>query len=132
MRTTWSNRVLRSSLGVAIVLSLQACGCTVIGCNDGLLVRLSTQPTGPFQVELLVAGALQPAPPEATCIVATGCITGILFRTVATDLVVVRVTTSVGTRDTAYPRLQYITSSPNGKGCGPTCRSVTVTANIAL
>lgn len=130
MRTRWICGRLHAALGLMITLGLQACGCNVVGCYDGLLVQLQPRPTGPYRVELLVDGVSQPAPPEATCTEVTGCFSGIVFRTRATDRVVVRVTTLAGTRDTAYPRLQYATQRPNGRGCDPTCHNATVTADL--
>jgi hypothetical protein len=127
MQSNWSNRLPAMALSVVAALSLQACGCNLVGCYDGLLVDFADRPAGPYRIELFVGGVPQVAPPEATCTEAKGCYSGIVFRTQATDNLVLRVTTDVGVRETVFPHLTYTTASPNGKGCGPTCRSATVT-----
>ena len=120
-------RWARAALGVGATLGLQACGCNLVGCYDGLLVNFPSRPEGPYRIELFAAGVVQPAPLEATCTEARGCNSGIVFRTHATDDLVFRVTTSLGIRDTTVPRVRYTTVSPNGRGCGPTCSSAEVT-----
>ena len=128
MHPQWFSRCVRSAVGTATALILQACGCNLVGCYDGLLVDFPSRPAGPYRVELFAAGVPQSAPPEATCADARGCYSGIVFRTHATDDLVLRVTTAIGVRDTAVPHVTYTTLAPNGRGCGPICRSAMVTA----
>ena len=111
-------------------LLFTACGCNLVGCADGLRVRLDTLPTGAFQVELLVGGVVQPAPIEATCGGTSTCYQEVQFRNFNTDNVSVRVTTANGTRVTPFAKVVYTRSYPNGRGCGPTCRYATVTALV--
>ena len=127
MQMKWLYRLPSMALSAVAALSAQACGCNLVGCYDGLLVDFADRPAGLYRLELFVAAVLQPAPPAATCTEAKGCFSGIVFRTHATDNLVLRVTTAVGARETVFQRIAYTTASPNGKGCGPTCRSATVT-----
>ncbi len=127
MSTQRFHRPVLSALGVLSALILQACGCTLVGCIDGLLVDFPARPAGPYRVELFVNAILQPAPEAATCTDARGCFSGIVFRTTATNNLVVRVTTAAGARETVFPHVTYTKSSPNGPSCGPTCSSARVT-----
>jgi len=130
VQSLFHHRGWRVSLSVVALVSVQACGCNLVGCADGLLVQLPTQLNAPYRVELLVAGELQPAPAEATCSEGAPCYRDIMFRAYPTERVVVRVTTPLGTRDTAIPQIRYSTSRPNGRGCEPTCRNASVRADI--
>src|SRR4051812_32201222 len=96
------------------LFGLQGCGCTLIGCVNGLDVQLPSLPTTPFQVELLVAGVVQTAPAAATCDGASPCQQRIHFYTSATDQITIRVTTPNGVRTTAFPHVTYGKSYPNG------------------
>lgn len=132
MQSLFHHRRWRIVLCLGVLVSVQACGCDLVGCTDGLRVQLPAQLNAPYRVELLVAGERQLAPPEATCTDAAPCYHDIMFRTTPTERVVVRVTTPLGVRDTAIPRIKYSTSHPNGSRCEPTCRGATIRAEIPL
>jgi len=122
-------RALRTAAPLGL-LAISGCGCNLIGCADGLRVQLATMPVGAFQVELLVSGAVQPAPAEATCDGVKPCFQTITFQTRARDNVSVRVSTASGERVTNLPRISYDASRPNGKGCDPVCYNASVTVPI--
>lgn len=122
-------RMLRAAAPLGL-LTISGCGCSLIGCADGLRVQLAAMPAGAFQVELLVSGVVQPAPPEATCDGASTCFQTINFQTRASDNVGVRVSTTAGVLMVNLPRITYETSRPNGKGCEPTCYNASVTVPI--
>lgn len=94
---------------------LASCGCDTIGCIDGVIVGLSSEPPTPWRVELFVDGVSQPAGSDAFCAGPNHCGTGVLFNISATRAVV-RVTTPAGVRNTEYTAIRYV-RAPRGSGC---------------
>ena len=115
---------------VAAVVMEGCSGCDLVGCVSGLRVRLASLPSTPFQIELLVDGAIQTAPPEATCNGDRVCFQDVVFDTQAADQVTIRVTTPSGVRTTQFAHITYSKFFPNGKRCGGECHSSDVTAQI--
>ncbi len=97
---------------MAIMLASASCnltdslsGCTLIGCNNGLNVHLSTLPSGPITVEYLVDGVVQG---EANCGATAPCQQDYFFKTTATERVSIRVTTNTGARVTEFDRVRNL------------------------
>lgn len=116
-RSTW---VIAAS-----TILLQACGCETYACINGVQVKLASTPAAPFNVELLVAGVVQPAPADATCEAGQQCVTKFFFMTSARNNVTVRVTTPNGVRSTEFATVPYRDDKQPG-GCA-TCRHADLT-----
>ena len=133
---------MRARLGIIAALLLCACGagssdeprqsqaCTLIACQQGLIVTLTTVPTfnTRFSVEavadaktvtgtpLCIVPAINPPPPTVTCIVS--------FGGFSPTRAVVNVTIDAATiRYDVSPN--YVVTQPNGPNCGD-CRSANV------
>ncbi|HEX6058701.1 MAG TPA: hypothetical protein VFZ11_06750 [Gemmatimonadaceae bacterium] len=103
--------------------------CTMIGCEDQLVLRLAGAPAGPFRVELQVPGASgDSARRTFECPAGQTC-SDIPFPGFVPERVTARI---VAGRDTTVQELTptYRTEYPNGPQCPPGCRiareSVTV------
>lgn len=104
--------------------------CTEIGCSDGINVHLAALPAGAYTVEILTSGVGDGVSYSYSCAGGTGCRQDIFFPELVLDRIIVRVTTSAGTRLTEIANPQYISSRPNGPDCPPVCRQATVTAEL--
>ena len=99
--------------------------CTLIGCMNGLIVQLSTQPTSPpYRVEITGSGF--GAVHVYECTHPTNCSSMAIFEDYFPDVATVKVITTAGTTTTHVTPV-YKESQPNGRGCGPTCRQASVT-----
>ena len=103
--------------------------CTEIGCSDGITVHLPTLPAGPYTVELVVGPGDGPSY-AYNCAGGSNCQQDIFFPELVLDRIVVRVTTSLGSRLTEISNPVYVTTRPNGPDCPPECRQITVTAQL--
>lgn len=103
--------------------------CTLIGCYNGIAVHLAALPSGPYKVEILVAGAA-PGLYEYDCAGGEACQQDVFFPELVLDRIVVKVTTSLGSRITEIANPVYETSRPNGPDCSPLCRQASVTAQL--
>ena len=107
-----------------------------MGCAETSTVRLTSLPTEPYRVELLVLlpGAQQPFDAHE-CDGGSSCRQEIFF-TPLTPLTLshlsVRVTTVAGSVVTEVPNVDYVKTFPNGRSCGPTCLNATVTADVPV
>ena len=112
------------------VLGIGSTHCTLIGCTDGITVRLTALPTGPYRVEILVGSG--PGGPSYAydCAGGSACLQDIFFPELVLNSIIVRVTTPLGTRDTEIANPVYETSRPNGPDCPPLCRQASVTAQL--
>jgi hypothetical protein len=120
---------IRSLLISATAALLAGCiptgACTLIGCFDGLSVRFSRAPTGPFRIEATVpnGSAVQPI----DCADASNC--ELIFRDLVAEQVTLRLITAAGTITQQFePRYENL--YPNGRRCGPSCRQATVTLQL--
>lgn len=106
--------------------------CTLIGCDSGLTVQLSSLPVGEFTVEVLgESPGLHPPAYRYECVPgAQPCSARILFPGLYLENPYVRITTAVGTVVHFAEDVTYRTSYPNGRQCGPECRTATVTVDI--
>lgn len=96
--------------------------CTLIGCENGLMVRFDRTPAGPFRIEAIVANEAQAR--VIDCADAANC--HLLFRDLVAEQVTVRVTAQGATSTQSFqPRYENL--YPNGRKCGPSCRQATVT-----
>ena len=139
MRTPRSGRsLLVVALGIG---ALSGCSilepetlCTLIGCGrDGLTVRLTSLPTGPYRVELLVPGTgPQRASYAYECDGGSSCRQEIVFPELFLSHVLVEVTTVAGSLVTEHPNVEYVETYPNGRDCPPPCLNATVTAEIPV
>jgi hypothetical protein len=121
----------------ALMLSGAACGspvevCTLIGCDSGLTVQLSSLPVGAFTVEVFPESpSLHPPVTRYDCDPArSSCDTWILFPDFFPRSPYVRVTSSVGSVTLPIVDVPYQTSYPNGRQCGPACRRAFVMVDI--
>lgn len=110
------------TLGCSVFSSEGA--CTLIGCHDGLIVRVPGV-EGAASIELREPGR---DPVTLSCEGAF-CGHGVQFedRTPANATVVVTAGTRVATVDVEP---EYTTSRPNGEGCDPECRQAAVTVSL--
>lgn len=131
----WSRRAVRLvALGVCVGCRPEELTCTTAGDLTGLTVELSAAPVGPFSVDIVIPRSTPSLPVSYTY----RCDGGLPCRTktvvfpglIATDFSV-RVTTSLGVRETTPPRpVQYTDSYPNGTACDPRSTTATVHARI--
>ncbi len=111
-------RLVRSAL-VAGLVFVAGCGCTLIGCVNGLTVVLSERPAGPYRVELVVND-------DGTRYVFecgegdAGCSDRIFYPDFRGEHVWVHVTSAAGTV-VREVRPRYSSRYPNGRRCGPEC-----------
>jgi hypothetical protein len=111
------------------ILGIGSAHCTLIGCYSGIAVHLAALPSGPYKVEILVAGAA-PGLYEYDCAGGEACQQDIFFPELLLDRIIVKVTTPLGSRTTEIPNPVYATSRPNGPDCPPLCLRATVTAQL--
>jgi hypothetical protein len=112
------------------ILGIGSTHCTLIGCTDGITVHLTTLPTGPYRVEILVGNGPGGLSYAYDCAGGSACLKDIFFPELVLARIIVRVTTPLGTRDTEIANPVYTTSRPNGPDCSPICRQASVTAQL--
>ena len=133
---TLAFRWLRPLLVVSTLAALAGCNftglhaCTLIGCQNGLTVRLSATPAAPFRVELRVTSSTSQPVYVYDCSNVERCAQGVFFPDFSGEQAFVSVVTDAGTRTTEITRIQYRVSRPNGPNCPPECRQATVTADV--
>ena len=134
----WAPCSGRSFLIVALGIgALSGCSifepeaCTLVGCSEGLTVRLTSQPTEPYRIELFTPGAQQPFH-SYECDGGEGCSQGTHSSRLTVSQILVRVTTAAGSLFTEVPNVVYRKTYPNGRGCDPPCLSATVTAEVPV
>jgi hypothetical protein len=120
---------IRSILFSATAALLAGCtpfgACTLIGCDDGLLVQLNRPPAGAFRIEATVPN--DPAVVGIECADAASC--PLMFSGLVADQVTLRLITSQGTVTQQFqPRYEEV--HPNGRRCGPACQQATVTFQL--
>ena len=98
--------------------------CTLIGCQSGLTVALTSQPAVPYRVEAYTIGDgprfVRECPGTAAC--------PIFFQDFTPGHVFLDVV--VGSATATHERnVTYTVSRPNGPGCDPECRQATVTVS---
>lgn len=119
--------ILRAA-GLLLLVFAAGCdfarACTLIGCLNGLAVEFSTPPTAPYRMEVR-SNSLTVNVYE--CTVLNQCYpNGTVFENYYPQSVTIKVITATGTASTEVTPT-YVESQPNGKGCGPTCRTARVT-----
>jgi hypothetical protein len=100
--------------------------CTLIGCEDGLSLRLIDAPMDQFLLEVEEAeGEIH----QFECGTRHHCDGAVFIPGVSADRVTVRVTVneSVVEREVA---LTYDLVQPNGPGCPPICRQATAEVSL--
>ena len=119
-------------LAIAVLaMTLSSCdpderlqACTLIGCESGLRVVLTTPPAAPYRVEAYVPGSAVRQMRQCN----TGGTCDITFVDFTPAQVTIEVITTADTvRRDAAPAYQI--SRPNGPQCDPECRSATVTVS---
>ena len=120
---------IRSLLFSATAALLASCNpfgaCTLIGCDDGLLVQFNRPPAGAFRIEATVPN--DPGIVAIECADAASC--PLMFSGLVAEQVTLRLITAQGTVTQQFqPRYQEV--HPNGRGCGPECRQATVTFQL--
>src|SRR5688572_17814017 len=99
--------------------------CTLIGCNDGLRVEVTSTLAQPATVTVRAGNQIigtfrcEPGQPCATFI-----------ENQTPESVSVTVEVSGGTVNRTYTP-EYRLARPNGENCTPTCRQATVTVNVS-
>jgi hypothetical protein len=104
--------------------------CTEIGCTDGISVHLTALPTSPYRVEILVGSGPGGLSYAYDCAGGSACLQDIFFPELVLDRIIVRVITSLGSRDSEISNPVYATLRPNGPDCPPLCLQATVTAQL--
>jgi hypothetical protein len=127
-------RLLRfTALGAALLLS--ACSsfgpdraCTLIGCSDGLTIRLASSSPS-YKIEVLSEETGEPIPGRIfEC--SGACPQQVFFNGLMAARLTIRVTTAAGSRITGISNVEYRISRPNGPGCPPECLQATVVAEL--
>jgi hypothetical protein len=119
-------RNLVAAMTSAIALSCDRAPivCTAIGCESSLVVEIQNAPAGPITVQVTPPGP--PGPTHtATCPESIGCTNRVRFGAFGPGLTRFTVTTVAGTR-TWELTPSYTTTQPNGRRCGPICRTAVV------
>jgi|APMI01.1.fsa_nt_gi hypothetical protein len=107
--------------------------CTTAGDVTGLTVQLSATPVGPYTVDVVIpqSGSSFPVFYTFRCNGESLCRTNsVKFPGLIANQFTVRVTTTLGTRETTLGLVRYTDSYPNGKACDP--RSTTATVQAAI
>jgi hypothetical protein len=113
-------------LGLACSAFTSEGPCTLIGCSDGLVVRVDGAGDGPTTIELRVP--LRP-PVVRTCGGPAHCAAGVQFENETPEHVTIVVTS--GDREQVMDaEPAYVTSRPNGPDCEPECRQAVVTVAL--
>lgn len=119
-------------LGVGALSGCTPFACTLLGCGSGLTVQLTSLPTDPYSVEVLIPGT-QLLVHSYECGTDPWCRQEITFRYRVGDPVLthilVRVTTVSGSQFTEFPDVRYGKTYPNGRDCG-SCPDATVIAEV--
>lgn len=91
-------------------------GCTLVGCESGLAVRVSPRPTAPYRVELILDDGTRRVWRCDTTNCGDPFFADYLKSTVIVDFI-------IGSDTTRAERTQirYEKSQPNGAKCDPTC-----------
>ncbi len=123
---------IRSVFHATTLVLLASCNpitqaCTLIGCENGLAVRLGGTPAGPYRVEAW--SELRIAPQVFECGAGQTC-PGVFFADFQGQDVTVRVTTAAGVRTQEFPDVEYEAVYPNGRRCGGACEQATVTVQL--
>lgn len=118
----------RATLALLSAL-LSACGtsepCTLIGCESGLIVRVSGLPDGEATIALQVAGqepVIRKCQSTATCE-----LPGVQFTDQTPASATILVTSGDFSKSFVVTDLDYEDHRPNGPGCPPVCRTAVVT-----
>ena len=135
MRTLLSVRsLLIVALGLGALSGCSPLVCTLAGWGSGLTVQLTSLPTKPYSVEVLIPGT-QELVYSYECGADQGCqpreeITFYIYfdEPVLTHFLV-RVTTVTGSRVTEFRDVRYGRTYPNGRDCPP-CPDTTVIAEV--
>jgi hypothetical protein len=98
--------------------------CTLIGCNDGLNVTVTSSLQQ--DISVTVKSGAQTLH-TFTCSAGQPCMAFLDNQTPAN--VTVQIATSAGTISRDYTP-EYKVSRPNGPGCDPECRQATVTVSV--
>jgi hypothetical protein len=123
------------ALAAAVVVGASACTgspvkvCTLIGCGGGLTVVLDG--AGASRATSVEVSGPGDSTRVQACNTATPCTgtQGVFFYDFTPDTATIRVVTDSGaTTFTTAPA--YTVTYPNGKACGPECRSATVHVSI--
>jgi hypothetical protein len=114
------------------VLLLASCNtlttaCTLIGCEDGLMVNLEGTPPGAYRVEAWSEIKVNPRVFE--CGAGETC-QPVFFPLFTGENVTVRVTTAAGTRTLKFTGVEYESLYPNGRRCGAACQQASVTVEL--
>lgn len=99
--------------------------CTLIGCTDGISVRVAELPQSVYTVELLLPDG-EVLSMECLRSAAGVCASEVFFDGITPPELAVRLTTASGTRTETF-RPTYVSHQPNGPGCSPICRQATIT-----
>ncbi|HEX7122283.1 MAG TPA: hypothetical protein VF178_07950 [Gemmatimonadaceae bacterium] len=108
-------------------------GCTLIGCESGLWVHLSSLPAAPFTVEVIVPGKEPGVGVPSyvyTCDVGEPCSSDIFFPGLAIEDPIVRVTSAAGTFEIRFQEVEYPAHHPNTHRCPPRCHIGHVTVDV--
>lgn len=127
-----SRRALSHWAAACLALPLLACqeppqaACTLIGCDSGVTVQLSTLPAVPFSVELTAFPGGESTLKQ--CTADGACSATLFFEGVRADSVSIKVTSGTGETITGV-KPAYSVTRPNGPQCDPECRQASVSVN---
>jgi hypothetical protein len=100
-------------------------GCTLIGCDSGLAIRISPRPVSPYRAELLLDDGTRRVwrCDRATC-------GDPFFADYLKSIAIIDVIVGTDTTHAEQTKIQYERSQPNGAKCGPTCYRSEVTVSL--
>ena len=110
-------------MAAACTSATQEQACTLIGCSDGLVVRVEGAPDGMTTIELKRPFR---SPVVLTCTGPDHCAGGIQFEDLTPAHAIITVTSGDKVKSVETD-LEYTKHRPNGPGCEPECRQATVT-----
>lgn len=107
----------------ACTSATQEQACTLIGCSDGLVVRVDGAPEGMTTIEVKRPFR---SPMVLTCTGPDHCAGGVQFEGQTPAHAIITVTSGDRVKSVETD-LAYGKHRPNGPGCEPECRQATVT-----
>jgi hypothetical protein len=104
--------------------------CTLIGCNSGVTVHLTSLPTSPFRIEVRTPANFGPVYVFECNGTTIPCQADVFFGDLIAERLFVTVIVGSASRQTEIDQITYTQSFPNGRRCGGACQNAVVTADV--
>jgi len=105
-------------------------GCTLIGCNSGLTVHLTSLPASPFRIEVRTPASVGTAYVFECNGTTVPCQPDVFFGDLIAERLFVTVIVGSASRETEFDQVTYTQTFPNGRRCGGACQNAIVTADV--